>query len=67
MTPTRFKAALTAAGLSQARLARLIKVNKDTPTNYASGRHEIPGAVAIVVELLASGKVTIEELEGLDV
>ena len=65
MTPTQFRAALNAAGLSQARFGRLIGVNKDTPTNYASGSTAVPGAVAIVAELLARGVVSVEQIEAL--
>lgn len=67
MTPAQFRATLTALNLSQARLGRLLKVNKDTPTNWATGRSEIPGAVALLLELLARGTVTVEDLEALAV
>ena len=63
MTPAQFRATLTAVGLSQARLSRLLKVNKDTPTNWAKGNTEVPHAVAILLGLLAKGVVSVEDLE----
>ncbi len=66
MTPTEYKAALTALGLSQARLGRLVKVSRDTPTNWTKGP-AIPGAVSLILLAMQSGLVTIEQLEALNV
>lgn len=65
MTPTDYRNTLAALGISQARLSRLVKVNKDTPTNWAMGRTEIPGAVALILYALSAGLVTVEQLEAL--
>lgn len=65
MTPTDYRNTLAALGISQARLGRLVKVNKDTPTNWAKGNTEVPGAVALVLRALAAGIVTIDQLEEL--
>lgn len=65
MTPTDYRNTLAALGISQARLARLVKVNKDTPTNWGQGRTEIPGAVETLIKALVSGLVTIDQLEAL--
>jgi transcriptional regulator with XRE-family HTH domain len=63
MNPAQFRATLTATGLSQAQLARLLKVNRNTPTNWAKGNTEVPHAVAILLDLLARGGVSVEDLE----
>ena len=65
MTPTDYRNTLAALGISQARFGRLVNVNKDTPTNWAMGRNEVPGAVALVLRALAAGVVTIDQLEAL--
>lgn len=65
MTPTDFRSTLAALGISQARFARLVRANKDTPTNWSQGRTEIPGSVELLLKLLASGAATVEQLEAL--
>lgn len=65
MSPTDYRNTLAALGISQARLGRLLGVNKDTPTNYAKGRTEIPGAVEKLLKALSSGLITIDQLEAL--
>lgn len=65
MSAEDFAAALQALEISQARFGRLVGVSKDTPTNWARGRTEIPGAVAILVRLLMRRRVTIAQLETL--
>lgn len=65
MTPTTYRATLSDLGLSQARLGRLLGVNKDTPTNWGKGDAEIPRAVALLLGLMAAGTVTIEGLEAI--
>lgn len=65
MTPTDYRNTLAALGISQARLGRFLRVNKDTPTNYAKGKTEIPGAVEALLKAMAAGLVTIEQLEAL--
>ena len=69
MTPTDYRNTLAALGISQARLGRLVKVNKDTTTNWAKGgakgNSEVPGAVALILRALSAGLVTIDQLEAL--
>lgn len=65
MTPTDYRATLKAAGLSQARLSRLLDVDKGTPNRWAMGSRAVPRAVALLLILLASGRVTVDELEAL--
>lgn len=65
MTPVDYRATLATLGISQARLGRLLSVNKDTPTNWSKGNTEIPTAVALLLELMARGDVSIDQLEAL--
>lgn len=65
MTPDDFRASLKAAGLSQARLGRLLDLDKATPNRWAMGSASVPVAVAMLLKLLASGRVTVDELEAL--
>ena len=65
MAPAEYRNTLAALGISQARLGRLLKVNKDTPTNYGKGHTEIPKAVALLLRAMSAGLVSIETLEGL--
>lgn len=65
MTRAEYRATLTALGITQARLGRLCKVNKDTPTNWGKGRTEVPGSVALLLKAVQAGLVTFEQLEDL--
>ncbi len=65
MTPAEYRTALSALGITQARLGRLCKVNKDTPTNWGKGRTEIPRSVALLLRAVEAGLVTFEQLEAL--
>lgn len=65
VTPSDYRTTLAGLGISQARLGRLLKVNKDTPTNWGQGRTDVPQSVALLLRLLASGVVTIEQLEAM--
>lgn len=60
-----FRSQMAALGMSQARLVRLLNLNKDTVSRWAVGEREPPRAVMLLLRLIESGRVTIEELEGL--
>ncbi len=64
MSPAEYRETLAALGISQARFGRLLKVSKDTTTNWGKG-DEIPTAPALLLKLMAQGVVTIEQLEAL--
>ncbi len=66
MSPATFRATLKGLHISQARLARLLDLNKQTPTRWMNEEHPVPREVEIIVLLLASGRVTIDELEALE-
>lgn len=65
MSPNDFRSALKGLHVSQARLARLLHLNVGTPTRWMNEEHPIPREVELIVLLLASGAVTIEQLEAL--
>lgn len=65
MTADDYRATLAALGLSQARLSRLLKVDKATPNRWALETAPIPRAVELLLRALASGRLTVEDLEAL--
>ena len=65
LTPRQFKAALKALGLSQGRVAKLCGLHPRSAKRWAGGQRKVPPTVAIVIQLLLSGALTIEQLEGI--
>jgi len=65
MTAKHYRETLEAIGLSQARLGRLLSLDKATPNRWAQGTAPVPQAVALLLMLVASGRVTLDELEAL--
>lgn len=62
MTPTEYRTALADAGLTQVGAARLFRVNGRTSRSWASGRYPIPHVVAMILRLLASGRIGMDDL-----
>jgi len=58
MTPAEFKSIRNSLGLSQARLAKALRL-KDGRTirRYESGETEISGPVSLIMEMLDAGTV----------
>ena len=65
MTPDEYRQTIASLRLSQARLGRLLGVDKGTPSRWATGASTIPGAVALLLRAMRAGKVTADELEAL--
>jgi DNA-binding transcriptional regulator YiaG len=63
LTPRQFKASIKALGLSQGRAARLCGFHGSTAKKWASGARKVPEPVAIMLRLLQSGELTVEQLE----
>jgi transcriptional regulator with XRE-family HTH domain len=56
MTPERFRAIRQRAGLSQARLAALLRLSDGrTIRRYETGERSIPGPVSLLMEMLDRG------------
>lgn len=51
MTQTDFTAALDALGMTQARLARLLDLDKNTPNRWAKGLARIPKPVEVLLTI----------------
>jgi len=66
VTPEAYRSALTALDLSQARLARLLKVDKTTANRWAQGHTTIPGGTSLLLWCVTNGRVTIDELESVE-
>ena len=60
---TRFRAVLDALGLAQHRIARLFNVTPRTVRRWKCGARRTPCGVDIVLRLLATGTVTIVQVE----
>jgi len=60
---TEFRAALAALGIPQTRVAELFNVNPRHIRRWRSGDRRLPHAVGLVVNLLTTGVVTIEQAE----
>lgn len=64
MTANQFRAALSRLELSQLGAARLLRVGERTARRWAE--HGVDGPPAILLRLLAAGKVTIEDVEAVN-
>lgn len=63
MTPTQFRAALNRLGLTQVGAARLFDVDGRTARRWIAGDLPVPTAVAVLINLLLSGKIQISDIE----
>lgn len=61
MTANQYRAALAKLELTQVGAARLLDVNEATSRRWA--RHGVTGTAAIVLRLLAAGKITVRDIE----
>lgn len=50
MNANAFVGALAALGLTQAALARILDLDKNTPNRWATGERPVPNAVALLLE-----------------
>ncbi len=63
MTAAQFRAVLDYLELSQFGVGRLLGVGERTPRRWASGDSPIPEAAVIILRLLVTSKVTIEDID----
>jgi len=64
MTAAQFRAALSRLQLSQLGAGRLFGAESDrTPRRWASGERSVPEPVAILLRLMITGKVSVEDVE----
>ena len=63
MTPAQFRDTLGALGITQARLGRLLGLDKNTANRWATGSTEVPQAVAVLLRLVAAGRLTVDDLD----
>ena len=63
MTPEQFRDTLGALGITQARLGRLLSLDKNTANRWATGSTEVPQAVAVLLRLVAAGRLTVDDLD----
>jgi transcriptional regulator with XRE-family HTH domain len=49
VTPERYRRTLAALEISQARLARILEMDKNTPNRWATGAVPVPKAVELLL------------------
>lgn len=64
MTEKQWREALAQIEISQLQFAALLRVEDRTVRRWISGTHNTPRPVAILVELLCRGKITLADLGG---
>lgn len=62
MTPAQFRSALKRAELTQTAFAELLGHPSRQARRWASGEAEIPRSVAVLLRLLSSGKISLDDL-----
>jgi hypothetical protein len=62
VTPLQYRHALAALDLTQGEAARLFDLSLRTSNAYASGELTVPVPVAMVLKLLVTGKIKLEDL-----
>lgn len=62
MTANQFRAAITRLDLSQVGAARLVGADPRTGRRWALGERAVPECVAILLRLLVSGAITVEQI-----
>lgn len=63
MSATKYRKILTTLALSQERMATVLGISKRTSQGYAIGETPIPKPTAVLLWLLAEGKITIGDIE----
>lgn len=63
MTAAQFRTTLDRIGLSQVAASKLLQVNDRTVRTWALDQSPIPHAVAILLRLLASGAISLDDVE----
>ena len=63
MTANQYRAALAKLGLSQREAGRLLEVDERTSRRWALDERPIPQMAAILLRLLAAGKITVKDIE----
>lgn len=65
MNAKQFRKELARAGISQRAFAKLLGVSERTARAWALGERErdVPEPVAILVRLMASGKVSVDDVD----
>jgi transcriptional regulator with XRE-family HTH domain len=56
MTPTQYRTARKSRGLTQAELAELLRLQRETITRREAGEVEITREMALAIESLPAGK-----------
>ena len=63
MTPDQYRQALAALSLTQQSAADLLGLDLRTSQRYASGASKIPRPVAILLQALVSGEISIKAID----
>lgn len=63
MTANQFRTALARLDLSQVGAAHLVGADPRTARRWALDERSVPTSVAIILRLLAAGKITLDDVE----
>lgn len=63
MTPTQFKAAIKALGLSQERAGDWLGIGRRTSQGYALGEHPVPEPTAKLLRLIVKMNLNPEDVK----
>jgi DNA-binding transcriptional regulator YiaG len=63
MTSAEFRAILDQLHLTQGAIARLLGYHRRSMEKWAGGDRQIPPPVAILLRLLAAGRITADDIE----
>ena len=64
MSPDEFRAILAALGVSQARLARVLRCDVHTVSRWAGGAVPVPIAQQVLLRAARDGALTMAQIEG---
>lgn len=63
MTADQYRQALSALNLTQSGAGRLFGVDPVSSRKWATGVHEVPSCIAILLRLMLAGEVTAEQIQ----
>ena len=63
MTPTQYRSAIKALGLSQERAGDWLGIGRRTSQGYALGEYPVPESVALLLRLMVNLKLNPEDVK----
>ena len=63
MAADEYREIIGKLGMSQEGAGEWLKIGKRTSQGYALGEYKVPGPMAILLRLLAAGKISVKDIE----